>query len=1394
MVDKLPTYNLVSLDISLSSDDKNIKKSVAQITDKKQFTDGFAVDGGLYDKSLGTINNRDKCNTCVNAKEKCPGHIGYINLLDYYPNPLFINYIIKFMKIICYDCGRIILSYQNYKLNKHDTLDNILRNIIDTKYKISAKKKANIKCDHCEKLVTDVSEIQDNIYIKHVTSDAKVIELSPREQYNWVCRVPQEEYNEFGINIRAENLFMSILPVLPNKYRFDKNSKQTNQLTAALDNLFTNINKKYEKIMKYHNDVYASVLAYIKQNNANSDKKDKISLMNSFTGKKGSIRLNMLGKTIEKISRSVIICYPTDKVDVLKVAKSIASMLTIEEKVNIYNYDRLLKLYENKNEYPGIPFIYKKSKNYEQSSNIGVEKLEIGDKVDRHLLDGDSICFGRQPSLWAECMMKMTAKIVDNDLPFGINILACPYFNADFDGDQMTVYVSDNAAVRSEMDTLMGMENHFISNEKITPWLGQAQDTIIGCLLLTLPDVRLKRTQVHKLFLRTTIEKLILDKDFYTGREVIEMLIPPIDYESSSNFMSEIPSEFIRNIDPKERNIIIKQGKYIQGIMDATAIKSQKNNTIYHIIYKEYGVKKAMEVLYNMQQVINEYLQFRGFSISIKDFLISKEAREKINLAKQAVIQESIEFSRKLDNGELEAPYGKDLETYFEESQLNILKGVNNQIKAPILESFDILNNDLLLMIFSGSKGNISNVYHLIGCIGQIDNLGKRMANKLSYGDTLPWFTRHSYDPRAKGFIPKSIIEGFQLNEMYAQAEKSRNDIITKGLTVAVAGTKSRVSGKSLETCIVDNRNFISSNNNIITLVPNENFFDFKYLEQNKLPWVKMSQAKFEETYFSKLTEYNEKLTKIRNKYRAMQYKRELLNLDKFVSDTFLTCLNVHRLVKKYVDLNLDDKDYENKYGLLFEYLKNQMYKIFGNWEYNTHIRKSLRLLKYTILFELNPNIMKHIKIDDLKFIIFNIEFNMLKAIIEPGTAVGTLFTQSVMAPVTQFLIDAHHKSASGGSKTEAMKELDNILVSNIDKNVKIKDNIKKKQKKKKLSDMVNEMIQIMYIYLKPEYERDESKAQYIINEIEYIKLQYFIKKIKIKFGNIDPNQKIYKDVLNVNPNISQNMFLKTYYELELDKEKLLNKNVVPQDIANILIIEHENIMIFNSSINDEFPRILIHIENAKINKINDYDKWIKTYIDVLLATKIKGLSGIISAKIYKLVRSETKPDGSIENKNNGYYIRTVGINMDGILNYEEVDVNKVFCNNITIMKRYFGIVATRKRIISQLEFILSELNIGHPNYLLYGDIITYTGDIININENGIAEFDRSNFLLRTSAKGPLKVINECALNSTHNVISGISGPIMVGKSPEIGSYYNKLVINSEFVASHVKSIDTLFD
>ena len=72
--------------------------------------------------------------------------------------------------------------------------------------------------------------------------------------------------------------------------------------------------------------------------------------------------------------------------------------------------------------------------------DLAISKLQIGDIVERHLIDDDVVLFNRQPSLHRISIMAHRAKILAwRTLRF--NECVCNPYNADFDGDEMNLHV-----------------------------------------------------------------------------------------------------------------------------------------------------------------------------------------------------------------------------------------------------------------------------------------------------------------------------------------------------------------------------------------------------------------------------------------------------------------------------------------------------------------------------------------------------------------------------------------------------------------------------------------------------------------------------------------------------------------------------------------------------------------------------------------------------------------------------------------------------------------------------------------------------------------------------------------------------------------------------------------
>jgi DNA-directed RNA polymerase II subunit RPB1 len=153
-----------------------------------------------------------------------------------------------------------------------------------------------------------------------------------------------------------------------------------------------------------------------------------------INSKNGRIRGNLMGKRVDFSARSVITGDPNLSIRQLGVPLKVAKCLTKPVVVNDRNRDFLLKLVQNgPDEYPGAKILEKK--NGDNVSLRYVDRMSIrldnGDVVHRHMLDGDAVLFNRQPSLHRMSMMCHIAKIMKVGDTFRMNVADTKPYNAD---------------------------------------------------------------------------------------------------------------------------------------------------------------------------------------------------------------------------------------------------------------------------------------------------------------------------------------------------------------------------------------------------------------------------------------------------------------------------------------------------------------------------------------------------------------------------------------------------------------------------------------------------------------------------------------------------------------------------------------------------------------------------------------------------------------------------------------------------------------------------------------------------------------------------------------------------------------------------------------------------
>jgi DNA-directed RNA polymerase II subunit RPB1 len=143
-----------------------------------------------------------------------------------------------------------------------------------------------------------------------------------------------------------------------------------------------------------------------------------------------------MGKRVDYSGRSVITPDPNLSAAELGVPLKMAKNLTKPVVVNQRNIKFLEKLVRNGPDvHPGAKILEKKNGDNISLRYIDREsiKLELGDIVHRHMMDGDCILFNRQPTLHRMSMMGHIVRIMPVGDTFRMNVADTKPYNADFD-------------------------------------------------------------------------------------------------------------------------------------------------------------------------------------------------------------------------------------------------------------------------------------------------------------------------------------------------------------------------------------------------------------------------------------------------------------------------------------------------------------------------------------------------------------------------------------------------------------------------------------------------------------------------------------------------------------------------------------------------------------------------------------------------------------------------------------------------------------------------------------------------------------------------------------------------------------------------------------------------
>jgi DNA-directed RNA polymerase II subunit RPB1 len=1446
------SFNQVSIvkavEFYIAGSNDNKRQADGFTTNRSLFLDNMPVNGGLYDPHYGTTELEWKCSTCHNRKNLCPGHMGMMQLKYPLQNPHFRREIIRYLKIVCQRCGQPL---SNRELKRNPKKENILSEYVQ------AVRGSNIKMMTCSKenckfenpWITRDKENHPLVWQEYYTKDGKLIkrELIFNHQIKKILeRIPIEFVRKMGKgNQHPSKLLVDVIQLISNSSRpeiqkIGGGRNNMSDFTSSYRQIFDfdqqiptkipdPVDKTLQKLLLSIDLTYYSLIAGNSANAASlkmtASNKVTRSMSEQLNKKTGLIRSHLMGKKVRNMARSVITGDKALHPSYVGIPQFIACNIWIPMVVASWNYNECLKLFENGkiNKYPGAEKIWRKDMNAEYYvTNIGDSyKPQLGDRIFAHLRDGNPICFNRQPSLLYCSIVSFLAKILTDEKTIKFNSCLCNFFNADFDGDEMNLLIPTSLMARLEIILVSSINEWFINYQNSGPRMGMFQDSFIGCFEMSQHNQTMKKWYAMNMLTRTIINKpLILDKPEYKSLEILSFPIPKINYNKSTTFYNSDLSKFM-NYHDNDKRLIIKDGQIIQGRLDGKSIGQNTIGSIFHTMYSEFGSSETIDTIYNLQQITNNYLYYKGYTISLGDLFPTIDAEKEITVQVEKMLDESNNLVTRLDNGELISPIGMTTMDYYEGLQQNILSPGDEFIK-PIYSRLNLQTNSLAKMVLSGSKGKKVNIVSIFSAIGQTWVNGDRPKNSMQ-GRTSIYYDRFSMNPISKGYIKNSFAEGIQPESFLFAAMEARSDIIDIALSTAISGEMERNGVKNMENLLVSNFLGLQEDFRVIQLLYGDNGIDPRHMEECHIHGLMLSTKAYKEIYLATSKDFTKKYHNktlnimLQEEYNRIESDREwfkkiMIRFESsqesyLLSDIVKLPVNLDRIIADIINSHntIDDKgkrvSLSKDLGDLNPTEAINMVDTFCNNLGYVHYHPNYQLKKRKI----HPCVVKAIKITQMiirerlctkKLIKFNftnklleivlnrIKSKYLKSFVTPGLAAGVIAVQSVSEPITQYFLDSKHRS---GAKTGGANFIDQI-----------REILNFKLTEKMVSPE-------MKVYLKPEYEQDKAIILEIANHIEMMKLGQFIKndiyQIFVESLPKGPSHPEYKleDAINKTflahsygskiPN-DLSPFVIRY---ELDKEKLILKSMKVITIINALNRLFPFLFIVHSPENSGKIILRLYISSGSYNPkqaVREQDVY--KIADQVYNSIIRGVKDIKYAEIKEDTYTKCMEDGSMQPAKK-FYIHTSGINLEAMMCNPYVDIDQLYINSLEETFKHYGIEASRHDIVDNLQSTL-KYGASYSHISIYADIMTCNGSITSIERSGLGKRDTKSILKRVSFGSPKQVLQFAAINNIREKITGISPSLMMGTCPKFGTTYNKIMMDETFLAKKYRSVDKILD
>ncbi|KAI9105948.1 hypothetical protein DFS34DRAFT_656655 [Phlyctochytrium arcticum] len=1336
-----------------------------------------SVKFGVLDDRLGTTDKAGRCETCDLSLQDCVGHFGVVRLVVPVFHIGYFKLMLTVLQQICKTCSGILLdesARRNYlRRLRNPNLDGVQRKEILKAITVACKKVS--QCHSCQAINGTVKKVgalkiihekfrrktktEEEVDFRKSFQNASKMEpqmahfigraqndLNPLTVMKLFERINSEDCELLGLEPtwgRPELYLWTALPVPPVCIRpsiGQENSSTEDDLTVLLSEIIEINTKikglilsghKTEAFMEYWDYLQLQCAMYVTSDLPGNLPKIKKGFCQRLKGKHGRFRGNLSGKRVDFSGRTVISPDPNLRIDQVAVPERVAKTLTYPERVTQYNIERLrANVINGCDIHPGAAYVTKNSKDkrflrYGDRKRIAND-LRIGDVVDRHLQDGDVVLFNRQPSLHKLSILSHFVK-VRPWRTFRFNECVCSPYNADFDGDEMNLHVPQTEEARAEAMQLMGTKNNLVTPRNGEPLIAATQDFITASYLLSRKDTFYDRTQFAHIccYMGDSLyhvdmppPAILKPVRLWTGKQIFNVLLRPrkdvqINLETKcrtfgrdlkdangvafAEYRTRAGHVIDSSFCPNDGYLRIYNSEILSGVVDKSIVGDGNKSSMFYVAMRDYGPIIAAECMNRIAKLSARWLANQGFSIGIDDVqpgvILSKE-KDMVVEKGYSDCEDTIHMSKQ---GKLPNQPGCNQEETLEVKLSGILSKIRDDVGQSCFQELNKYNAPLIMSL-CGSKGSKINVSQMVACVGQQIISGSRIPNGF-IDRSLPHFPKNSKTPAAKGFVRNSFYSGLTPSEFFFHAVSGREGLVDTAVKTAETGYMQRRLMKAMEDLVSHyDLSVRDSLGGVVQFRFGDDGLDPANIEGADQP------VEFTRNMSHCLAQLSTRENALLP-WEIIEYAEAQLTNERFAkacSSEFLKSL------RTFIRKNVAEK-------LATVRSARGLSPMLDKHDMEEDNKLSTGGLKMSIT-------KKHL---DLFFDISHKKY--MRAMIEPGTAVGAIGAQSIGEPGTQMTLKTFHfAGVASMNVTLGVPRIKEII--NASKNI---------------STPIIDAHLVSGDYKNENKQRSHFAAETAARVVKGRVERTFLKDITIFIEEfISPQE------------------CGLHIRLDHEAIKRLQLEVDIYSIRWALI--RSKLKITEESIRCDPPdslRVLVNLKNT-----------IGSSLQAVQNLK-RALPKVIG---YSTVNRAVINDNEKENRLN---LLVEGYGLRDVMATEGIDGTKTKSNHTLECLQTLGIEAARYTIINEIMYTMKShgMTIDQRHVMLLADLMTFKGEVLGITRFGIAKM-KDSVLMLASFEKTTDHLFDAAFYGKRDAIRGVSECIIMGVPMGIGTGLFKLL------------------